>query len=185
MAVRLGLTAKIYYCPVLNPSTGAVWNAPTPEVPGSFPTTGVPEDTANTQDMVELSNVKDVTLTLERATSDITTRAAAGWRVEAATLRTATIDFQMVWDDTDKSFQNVAWLFMNDHATVNYLFIGAFDGSLALTTTGYKVQGLYTPTVVSSMTRTESLEEALMASVSLRPTTVTSYPPTWITRTHA
>jgi len=46
--------------------------------------------------MTELSNVKDLTVTLDAGEADITTRANSGWRATAATLREATVTWDMV-----------------------------------------------------------------------------------------
>ena len=81
MAARIGLNAKMYYTPLLNPATGAAWNTPTPTNPWPTGAGTVPTDSANTnQSMLELSNVRDVTLNMNKSTADITTRAGNGWR---------------------------------------------------------------------------------------------------------
>lgn len=54
-----------------------------------------------------MTNVKDVTLSLETGEADITTRAAEGWRATAATLREATVEFEMVWDTDDAGFDAI------------------------------------------------------------------------------
>jgi len=73
MATRLGMDAKLYR------NTGD-YATPT---------------------WVEVSNVKDVTLNLEKGEADVTTRANAGWRATVGTLKDASIEFQMVWDTVD------------------------------------------------------------------------------------
>jgi len=52
----------------------------------------------------ELANVKDVTLSLETGEADVTTRANSGWRATVATLKEATVEFEMVWDTADAGF---------------------------------------------------------------------------------
>jgi hypothetical protein len=52
----------------------------------------------------EMSNVRDVTLTLEAGEADVTTRANSGWRATAPTLRECTCEFEMVWDPADAGF---------------------------------------------------------------------------------
>ena len=42
----------------------------------------------------EMKNCKDVTLNLETGEADITTRAAEGWRITAATLKEASLEFE-------------------------------------------------------------------------------------------
>ena len=45
---------------------------------------------ADLVDLVEMSNVKDVTLSMEAGEADMTTRANSGWRATAPTLRECT-----------------------------------------------------------------------------------------------
>ncbi len=51
-----------------------------------------------------LNNTKDVTLSLETGEADVTTRANNGWRATVATLKEATVEFEMVWDTADAGF---------------------------------------------------------------------------------
>ena len=43
----------------------------------------------------EMTNVKDVTLNMETGEADVTTRAAEGWRLTAATLKEASVEFEI------------------------------------------------------------------------------------------
>jgi predicted secreted protein len=45
---------------------------------------------------IEVPNVSNLTLNLSHATADVTTRAHAGWRTQVATLKEATIEFDML-----------------------------------------------------------------------------------------
>ena len=65
MAIKIGLEAKLFY------------------------------GTAGSQASTEAKNVKDVTLSLEAGSADITTRAANGWRVKKATLKEGSLEFGM------------------------------------------------------------------------------------------
>ena len=82
MSVRLGLDARLYY--------GAA---------GSGAST-------------ELTNVKDLTLNLEKAEADVMTRANQGWRATVGTLKDASIEFQMVWDTADAGFSAIRQAFL-------------------------------------------------------------------------
>lgn len=62
--------------------------------------------TAGTKASTEMKNVTDVTLNLETGEADITTRAAEGWRITAATLKEASVEFEMVWDTADAGFND-------------------------------------------------------------------------------
>lgn len=59
---------------------------------------------AGTTPTTEMSNVRDVTLTLEAGEADVTTRANQGWRATAPTLRECSVEFEMVWDPADAGF---------------------------------------------------------------------------------
>ena len=63
---------------------------------------------------VEVSNVKDVTLNLEKGEADVTTRANQGWRATVGTLKDASIEFQMVWDTVDAGFDAIRQAFFNN-----------------------------------------------------------------------
>ena len=142
MSVRLGLDAKLYR------NTGTysapVWN--------------------------EIPNVKDVTLTLETAEADVTTRNNNGWRATVPTLKEASIEFEMVWDTTDTDFTAIRNAFLN-RASVEF---AVMDGDI--TTSGS--QGLRATCMVTSFNRNEPLEEAITVSVTVKPT-YSANPPTW------
>ena len=86
MAIRLGMEA------VLNYKTGGQDGA------GSW---------------VELANVRDVTLSLEAGEADVTTRANSGWRAVVATLKEASVEFEMVWDTAAAGFGAVKDAYLN------------------------------------------------------------------------
>lgn len=48
--------------------------------------------------------LRHVTLNLEAGEADVTTRANAGWRATVATLKEASVEFEMVWDTADAGF---------------------------------------------------------------------------------
>lgn len=121
--------------------------------------------TAGTTASSEMTNVKDVTLNLESGEADITTRAAEGWRISAATLKEASLEFEMVWDTQDAGFKAIKNAFFNNSAVA--LFASDGDGN-----------GLDADFVVSSFSRSEPLEEALTVSVTCKPTLI-DRAPTW------
>ncbi len=134
MAVKLGLDAKLYR------NTGTfvapVWN--------------------------EVKNVKDVTLNLEAGEADVTTRGNAGWRATVATLREASVEFEMIWDPLDAGFTAIQTAFFAN-STVE---LAVMDGDI--TTAGS--QGLRATCMITSFSRGEALEEAITASVTAKPT---------------
>jgi hypothetical protein len=143
MSVRLGLDARLYR----NIGTYAtpVWN--------------------------EVKNVRDVTLNLEAGEADVTTRGNAGWRATVATLKDASIEFEMVWDSDDDDFEVIRDVFLNRGA----MEFAVMDGDI--TTSGS--QGLRATCMVTNFSRNESLEEAITVSVTVKPRYTIAPPPSW------
>lgn len=127
MAVVLGLNAKLY------------------------------RGTAGTTAATLLDNVKDVTLTLETGEADVTTRAANGWRITKSTLKTATLEFTMVWNTTDAGFTAIESAFFNGTA----IALAALDGSGG--------SGIDADWNITQFSREEPLEDALTVKVTCKP----------------
>ncbi|HXH23888.1 MAG TPA: phage tail tube protein [Vicinamibacterales bacterium] len=77
MAIKLGMEAVLNY-KIGGQGGGGAWTA--------------------------LGNTRDVTLNLETGEADVTTRANSGWRATVATLKEASVEFEMVWDTADAGF---------------------------------------------------------------------------------
>lgn len=119
----------------------------------------------------EMKNVKDVTLNLESGEADITTRAAKGWRMSVATLKEASIEFEMRYDTEDDDFKQISDAYFN--GTPLAIFVSDGDGN-----------GLDCDVSVLSFTVNQPLEEAMTASVSVKPTDIggaNSRAPKWVT----
>ena len=144
MATRLGMDAKLYR------NTGTY----------AAPTWG------------EVSNVKDVTLNLEKGEADVTTRANAGWRATVGTLKDASIEFQMVWDTVDAGFDAIRQAFF-DNTPIEF---AVMDGDI----TDPDSEGLRATFDIFNFTRNEALEEAILVDVSIKPTYADNAPE-WIT----
>jgi len=121
---------------------------------------------------VEVSNVKDVTLNLEKGEADVTTRANAGWRATVGTLKDASIEFQMVWDTVDAGFDAIRQAFFNNTP----LEFAVMDGDI----TDPDSEGLRATFDIFNFTRNEALEEAILVDVSIKPTYADNAPE-WIT----
>jgi len=137
MSIRLGMQAKLYY--------------------------GAAGATATT----ELTNVKDVTLNLEKSEADVTTRASNGWRATVATLKNGSVEFSMSWDTEDAGFTAIKNAYFNDEA----IALAVLDGEGG--------SGLDADFSVTNFTRNEPLEEAITVNVTVKPTYVTRAP-TWV-----
>lgn len=148
MSVRLGLDAKLYR------NTGT-YASPT---------------------WVELSNVKDVTLNLEKGEADVTTRGSGGWKQTVGTTKDANVEFEMVWDPADQGFTAIKDAFFNNTS----IELAVMDGPLP-PPTGATSQGLRASFTVTKFTRNEPLEESLTVSVTIKPAYGTT--PEWYAQT--
>lgn len=115
---------------------------------------------ANLGDLIELTNVRDVTLTLDAGEADVTTRANSGWRATAATLRECSIEFEMVWKPADAGFVAIKTAFLAGST----LELAALDGGKAVAGS----QGPKGSFSITSFSRPEPLEEAITCSVTAK-----------------
>ncbi len=140
MAIRLGMEAKLNY-KIGGVGGGGTWTA--------------------------LGNTRDVTLNLEAGEADVTTRANAGWRATVATLKEASVEFEMVWDTADAGFTAIKNAFFdNDPIGLQIL-----DGAAG--------QGLQADFSITNFSRNEALEEAITVSVTAK-VTYSATAPSWI-----
>ena len=119
---------------------------------------------------VELTNAKDVTLSLEAGEADVTTRANAGWRAIVATLKEASVEWEMVWDTADAGFGAVKDAFLTNGVIGIQILDGSGSGG---------GEGLQADFMITGFSRNEPLEEALTMSVTAKVTYSTT-PPSWI-----
>lgn len=118
----------------------------------------------------EMPNVKDLTINLETAEADVTTRGNNGWRATVATLKDGTIEFQSVWDRDDDDLQAMFDAFLN-RTSIEVL---ALDGPVSESGS----EGLRATVMVTKFTKEEPLENAQMVSISLKPT-YSDHAPAW------
>jgi TP901-1 family phage major tail protein len=125
---RLGIKAKIFY--------------------GAAGTTGVPTS--------ELTNVTDVTVTLDAGEADVTSRDNDGFRAMIGGLKECSIEFEMLYLPGDPGLAAIknAWI------TGDQIHIAALTG-----TGGEGPVGDFS---VTSFARSEPLEEAIKYSVTLK-----------------
>ena len=116
---------------------------------------------------LELTNTKDVTLSLEAGEADVTTRGNDGWRAIVATLKEASVEFEMVWDTGDAGFDAIKDAYLGN----DIIGFQILDGDSG--------EGLQADFMITSFSRSEALEEAIMVSVTAKVTYSTT-PPSWI-----
>ena len=115
----------------------------------------------------ELTNAKDVTLNLESGEADVTTRANDGWRATVATLKEASVEFEMVWDTADAGFTAIKTAFFTNAP----IGLQILDGAAG--------QGLQADFSITNFSRKEALEEAITVSVTAK-VTYSATAPSWI-----
>ena len=114
-----------------------------------------------------LGNTRDVTLNLEAGEADVTTRANSGWRATVATLKEASVEFEMVWDTGDVGFTAIKNAFFNNDP-IGLQILDAAAG-----------QGLQADFSITNFSRSEALEEAITVSVTAK-VTYSATAPSWI-----
>lgn len=134
----LGLNAKLFYAS-----------------PGASPT------------YTELTNVRNVSLSLETAEADVTTRANNGWRATVPTLKDASIEWEMIYDTNDAGFEAIQEAFFGDAQNPNGkdILLKVLDGG-----TASSGNGLVATCRIVNFSISQSLEEAITVSVSAKPT---------------
>ena len=100
---------------------------------------------AGTTGSTEVKNVKDLTLNLESGDADVTTRATKGWRASVATLKEASLEFNILYDTEDEDYNAFADAYGNGTG---------LDADFSIT--GFSIE--------------QPLEEALSVSVTAKPT---------------
>lgn len=120
----------------------------------------------------EVTNIRDLSLSLEADEADVTTRGNNGWKATVQTLKDSTVEFQMVWDTADADFTAIQSAFLGN-TSIEFAFM---DGSIS--TNGS--QGLRATMMVTNFSRTENLTEAVMVDVSVKATYADNAP-AWYT----
>ena len=138
MAIKLGLDAKLF------------------------------RGTAGTQGTIEVTNVKDVSLSLESGKADVTTRKAKGWKLSVATLKEASLEITILYDTEDEDFIAFKEAYFSN--TPISLFVT--DGD----TTAH---GLDADFSVTGFTVDQPLEEAVTVKVTAKPT-ASDRAPVWV-----
>ena len=139
--IKIGLEAKLYY------------------------------GTAGSQAATEAKNVKDVTLSLEAGSADITTRAANNWRVKKATLKEGSLEFTVNYDTEDAFCSTVITNFLS-------------NTSMAFFVTDGDSNGLDADFTLTNCSIEQPLEEAITVNVTAEPTFIggqNGRAPAWVT----
>src|SRR5512146_1240366 len=101
MGTKFGMDAKLYFC-----------------------VAGI----GGTPAWTELTNVKNLTLNLQKGEADVTTRGNNGGKATAATLKEGSIEFEMVWDPADAGFTAIKDAWFNNTS----IGFAVMDGGIAV-----------------------------------------------------
>ena len=123
---------------------------------------------AGTQGTIEVTNVKDVSLSLESGEADVTTRKAKGWKLSVATLKEASLEITILYDTEDEDFL----AFKEAYFSNTPLSLFVTDGD----TTAH---GLDADFSVTGFTVDQPLEEAVTVKVTAKPT-ASDRTPVWV-----
>ena len=129
--------------------------------------------TAGSTGASEATNVKDVSLSLEAGSADITTRAAQGWRVKKATLKEGSLEFEMNYDTEDAFCVDVIQKYITGDAISLFVSDGAGEG-------------LDADWIITNCSMEQPLEDAVTVSVTAEPTMTggtKSRAPNWVSKT--
>lgn len=122
---------------------------------------------------VEIDNVKDLTLNLDKDETDVTTRASGGFKEFVDGMIDASVEWSMLWDTADANFTAIRTAFFAKTA-VEFLILDGDEGTAGS-------QGLRVTCMIKGFTRNETLGDALMVDVNIRPTKNANAAPTWYT----
>jgi len=135
MGVKLGIDGKLYYC--------AAGIGGTPE-------------------WTEVTAAKDVTCTINKGEADVSTRGGGGWKATIGTIKDASIEFELVYDDADAAVQAILDAFLAG----SILGLAVAKGDI--TQNGTKV--FMADCAVLKFDEKQPLENAITISVTAKPT---------------
>lgn len=110
--------------------------------------------------MTEVTNVQDVTITLEADEEEITTRAGGGWKQHAQTLKDCTLEFQLLHQTANENYRAIRDAFLNGTA----IALAALDGSA--TTEG--AEGPIGDFVITNFSRPEEIGGVMVNEVTAK-----------------
>jgi hypothetical protein len=119
----------------------------------------------------EIVDVKDLSVTIEKAEADASTRETH-WKMVRGALKSASIDFSMVYDPTETDWQAIRDGFLND-TTIEF---AVADGAIATVGTQY----LRVSCEVMKFSTRQALAEVFTTDVSIKPCRADN-PPAWVT----
>lgn len=112
----------------------------------------------------ERTNVRDVTINLETATADVTTRGGGGFRQVLPTLSEGSVEFEMIYSPGDPLFDALESAYFN-RSLIDMAFA---DGVLPNPGAGKTTKYFRAEFAVTNFSISQGLEEAMTVSVTLQ-----------------
>jgi len=136
--------------------------------------------TAGSQASTEVKNVKDVTLNLESGEADVTTRGSNGWKISAATLKEASLEFTLLYDTDDSDFTAFQTAYFGGTPIALFVADRATSGS-----SSSSAHGLDADFVITGFNIEQPLEDAVSVSITAKPSMTsvsggTARAPQWV-----
>lgn len=123
--------------------------------------------------LVRVDNVVDLTVNLEKAEANVTTRGNNGWEALLGSLKTGSIDFNIIWNTTDANFTALKNSFFSATPLPIEFFIMSADVDEA------DSEGLRATFDVFKFTKNEQLREAQSVDITIKPT-ISANAPQWV-----
>lgn len=158
MSAFLGLNAKAYRCTVTRTS----W--------GTADANGMNAGAAHAS-LDEITNIKDVKLSIDKGSADVSVRGNNGWSATLSTLKDAEATISMVYDPADADYLALmaAWLL---NTTIPLALLNG-----ASTVSG--TQGLWADFSVLKAEKDEALTEGQMITFTVKPG-LSAVAPQWV-----
>lgn len=109
----------------------------------------------------ELDAAKDVSVPLDKAEVDMTTRANAGWKRTRGGLKDGSLEFDVLWDSTDAGVTALRDAYLEN----TRMLLAIMDGDIAVNNT----EGFVANFEIMAFGRNEPLEEGVTVSVTAKP----------------
>ena len=114
--------------------------------------------------LTAVTNVKDLSLSMEKGEADTSTRAAGGWRTTLGTLKSATLEFGMNFDVADADVDAFQQAFFNN----TILAMAVLDAT--------SCEGLLADWTITGFSVEQPLEDTQVVTITAKPAYVTRNP---------
>lgn len=118
-------------------------------------------ETAVDGSWTELDAAKDVSVPLDKAEADMTSRKSAGWKKTKGGLKDASLTFDLIWDSTDLNVRAIRTAFMTNAP----IALAIMDGDIAVNDN----EGFVANFEIMGFEFNQPLEEGVTIPVTAKP----------------